>query len=61
MLICEEIVFEWINQQFSFLCDSFVEAAESYEACRACEIMICKACKIAAAAVTASDSSLNKM
>ena len=47
-----------------FLCDSFVKAAESCEACRACrvcEIVIHEACEIAAAAVTASDSSSDKI
>ena len=47
----------------SVLCDSFVKAVKSCEACRACEvceIVIHEACKVAAAAVTASDSSLNK-
>ena len=42
----------------SVLYDSFVKAAES---CEACKIAIHEACEVAAAAVTASDSSSDKI
>ena len=55
----------WMNwSAIQFLCDSFVKAVKNCEACRACKvcrIIICEACEITAAAMTASDSLLNKM